>query len=62
MLSLATHARARNLKVLVLDTRSGDPSQKLYESLGYRVVGEIPDYALGVGGRLISTTVMYFLL
>ncbi|MEP2715238.1 MAG: GNAT family N-acetyltransferase, partial [Pseudophaeobacter sp.] len=39
-------AEARQLQktLLVLDTRSGDPSQRLYESIGYQVAGSIPGY------------------
>lgn len=44
MQALERDARARGKTLLVLDTRSGDPSQRLYESLGFQVAGEIPDY------------------
>ncbi|OIQ37300.1 MAG: GNAT family N-acetyltransferase [Roseobacter sp. MedPE-SW] len=45
-LMLAVEAEARTLgkTLLVLDTRSGDPSQRLYESLGFNVAGSIPGY------------------
>ena len=37
-------ARQLGKTLLVLDTRSGDPSQRLYESLGFTVAGSIPGY------------------
>lgn len=39
-------ARARELgkHLLLLDTRSGDPSQRLYESMGFQVAGEVPGF------------------
>ncbi|WP_241525827.1 GNAT family N-acetyltransferase [Pseudophaeobacter leonis] len=39
-------AKARHLgkTLLLLDTRSGDPSQLLYESLGYHTAGSVPGF------------------
>ena len=48
--------------LLVLDTRTGDVAQGLYVSLGFRKVGEIPNYVRSDTGALDSTTVMYKLL
>lgn len=45
--------------LLVLDTRSGDPSEKLYKSLGYTTAGIIPDYARSASGELHSTVIMF---
>jgi GNAT superfamily N-acetyltransferase len=47
----------RNL--LVLDTREGDPSNLLYQSLGYIQAGKIPNFALSGEGEL-DTTVIYY--
>ena len=61
-LMLAVEARARALprQLLTLDTRTHDHAEPLYGSLGYRVAGVIPGYALAPeGGRLDATTVMY---
>lgn len=61
-LMLAVEARARELprSLLTLDTRTGDHAEPLYVSLGYRVAGVVPGYALAPeGGRLDATTVMY---
>lgn len=46
MQSVETEAQRRGRRLLVLDTRSKDPSQRLYESMGYQVAGEIPGYCL----------------
>jgi acetyltransferase len=35
---------------LVLDTRQGDPSEKLYLSLGWQITGVVPAYARGGSG------------
>ncbi len=52
-------ARAEGRSLLVLDTREGDPSNRLYRSLGYEEAGRIPDYARSEDGRL-DATVLYF--
>ena len=36
----------------VLDTRQGDPSERLYTSVGYRLAGAIPAYAKSADGAL----------
>ncbi len=45
--------------LLVLDTVTGDAGERLYSSLGWTRVGEIPDYALLPEGGLVSTTVFW---
>lgn len=45
--------------LLVLDTREGDPSNLLYQSLGYIQAGKIPNFALSGEGEL-DTTVIYY--
>ncbi|SDX88587.1 Ribosomal protein S18 acetylase RimI [Ruegeria halocynthiae] len=55
-------ARAVELErtLLVLDTRSSDPSRILYQSLGFRIAGEIPGYCRNpFEDRLEPTTYMY---
>ena len=44
-------AKQENRSLLVLDTREGDPSNKLYKSLDYQEVGTIPGYAIS---RMVS--------
>ncbi|MGR3821004.1 MAG: GNAT family N-acetyltransferase [Salipiger marinus] len=61
MAALLQAAEAEGRSLITLDTRSGDPSQALYASCGFRVAGEIPGYALAPEGtaRRDATTFMY---
>ncbi len=60
MMALEDRARALGLNLLVLDTRSGDPSQRLYESLGFQIAGEIPGFCLSpTEPRYEPTTYLY---
>jgi len=52
-------AWAAGRTVLVLDTVTGSPAEALYAGLGWRRVGEIPDYALWPDGRPCPTTIFY---
>jgi acetyltransferase len=45
--------------LLVLDTRSGDPSEQLYQRLGYTTAGVIPGYARSASGDLHTTVIMF---
>ncbi|UIJ76785.1 hypothetical protein [Acinetobacter sp. SH20PTE14] len=45
-----------NLKLLVLDTRTGDVSEKLYEKFNFIKAGIIPQFALSHTGTIDSTT------
>ena len=51
-----------NLKLLVLDTRTGDVSEKLYEKFNFIKAGIIPQFALSHTGTIDSTTLFYKLL
>lgn len=62
MTALEDHARRIGRTTLVLDTRAGDPSQRLYESLGYALAGVIPQYARSADGNLHSTAFLYKIL
>lgn len=46
-------------KLLVLDTREGDPSNLLYRSMDYQQAGRIPYFAATADGEL-QTTVLYY--
>jgi GNAT superfamily N-acetyltransferase len=59
MLALEEAARGANRRLLVLDTRPGDPAEQLYLALGYTPAGVIPRYALNAAGMLDSTVYMY---
>jgi GNAT superfamily N-acetyltransferase len=52
-------ARAEGRTLLVLDTVTGDPAERLYEEMGWNKVGVIPGYALYPDGRPCSTTVFF---
>lgn len=45
--------------LLVLDTETGGDAARLYLHRGWVRVGEIPDFAIGHDGELVSTTVFY---
>jgi len=45
--------------LLVLDTVTGADGERLYERLGWKRVGAIPDYALMPTGEPCSTTIFY---
>jgi GNAT superfamily N-acetyltransferase len=45
--------------LLVLDTVTGDPAERLYERLGWTKVGVIPNYALYPDGRPCDTTIFW---
>jgi len=62
MLATEEHARRLGRSTLVLDTRAGDPSERLYASMGWQRVGEIPRFAQSAGGALHATAFYYKLL
>jgi ribosomal protein S18 acetylase RimI-like enzyme len=62
MRAIEAKARAASRTTLVLDTRAGDPSEKLYTNLGFQRAGTIPQYARGADGSLHDTVYMYKLL
>ncbi len=62
MLALEEQARRLGRTTLVLDTRQGDPSERLYRSLGYQFAGAIPRYARSADGTLHTTAFYYRLL
>jgi GNAT superfamily N-acetyltransferase len=52
-------ARREGKTLLVLDTVTGDPAERLYSRLGWTTVGVIPGYALYPDGRPCDTTVFW---
>ena len=52
-------ARAEGKTLLVLDTVTGDPAERLYARIGWTRVGVIPGYALYPDGRPCDTTVFW---
>jgi hypothetical protein len=61
MAALEAGARDLGRSLITLDTRTGDPSHRLYRSLGYRDVGELPGWSLDPHdpGKLDPTTFLY---
>jgi len=52
-------AAARGRSLLVLDTATGEPAERIYEHLGWQHAGIIPGYALFPDGRPCDTTFYY---
>ncbi|MGG0718105.1 GNAT family N-acetyltransferase [Robertmurraya massiliosenegalensis] len=52
-------AKEENRSLLVLDTREGDPSNILYNSLGFNQAGKIPYFAQSGNGELEPTIIYY---
>ncbi|MBD2713943.1 GNAT family N-acetyltransferase [Microvirga sp. STR05] len=61
MQALEEQARQHQRSTLVLDTLQGEPSELLYQSLGYVAVGAIPRFAR-VGSGALEPTVIYYKL
>jgi ribosomal protein S18 acetylase RimI-like enzyme len=60
MLALEETARRHGRTLLTLDTLAGTPAERLYRSLGYTVIGQIPGYALlPGGGEPLPTSIIY---
>ncbi|WP_409305987.1 GNAT family N-acetyltransferase [Peribacillus sp. SCS-155] len=52
-------AKEEGIRLLVLDTREGDPSNHLYRSIGFIEAGRIPGYALSANGSLDASVFYY---
>lgn len=52
-------ARRQGRRLLVPDTNTGSPAQRLYEQLGYKLCGVMPDYAEQADGSLGATSWMF---
>jgi ribosomal protein S18 acetylase RimI-like enzyme len=62
LLMVALEQRAKDLgkRLLTLDTKTGDPAEKIYTSMGYQTAGSIPGYCRAPeGDRDDATTYMY---
>jgi acetyltransferase len=60
--AIEREAQLAGRTTLILDTREGDPSERLYTKLGYVRAGTIPEYARSTDGSLHTTVFMYKLL
>ncbi|AWK12232.1 GNAT family N-acetyltransferase [Streptomyces spongiicola] len=52
-------AAGRGATLLVLDTETGSPAERLYRSAGWTAAGVIPGFAADPGGTLRPTTFYY---
>jgi acetyltransferase len=59
MKAVDEYAAANGRTLLVLDTIAGSPAEFVYRHLGWRKVGEIPDYAAMPDGELRPTAYYY---
>ena len=59
MTALEREARAAGFTLLLLDTRKDDHPERLYASMGWTRVGEVPDFALNPDGSMCSTVFYY---
>lgn len=59
MRELERNARDEGFTLLVLDTCKGTPAERLYASLGWVRVGEVPHYALNPDGTPCDTVFFY---
>ncbi|PLS17416.1 N-acetyltransferase [Bacillus sp. M6-12] len=59
MQSAEEMAKKKERTLIVLDTREGDTSNKLYTSLDYIQAGRIPNYAKSANGELAATIFYY---
>jgi ribosomal protein S18 acetylase RimI-like enzyme len=58
MFEIEQAARDAGRELLILNTVEGEMVERLYLSLGYRIVGPIPGYSRGASGAL-DTVIMY---
>ncbi len=59
MIAVEVEARQAGKTLLVLDTVSDSPAERLYRGLGWTAAGRIPNYALWPDGRFCDATVLY---
>jgi GNAT superfamily N-acetyltransferase len=62
MRAAEAHARDLGRTTLFLDTRLGDPAERLYRSAGWTFAGSIPRYARSADGGLDANAFYYKLL
>ena len=59
MKALLQSALQQQRGLLYLDTQAGSAAEALYRSLGYRCLGEVPDYAAAPDGYYHPTVIYY---
>ncbi|RYG44472.1 GNAT family N-acetyltransferase [bacterium] len=53
-------AREQGITLLTLDTEAGGDAENLYRSMGYTMVGTIPDFALDAAGASFVAATFYY--
>ncbi|MBC9713799.1 GNAT family N-acetyltransferase [Streptomyces sp. TRM66268-LWL] len=53
------YAAGAGMSLLVLDTETGSPAERLYRATGWTEMGTVPDYAADPQGRLMPSTFFY---
>jgi GNAT superfamily N-acetyltransferase len=59
MLELERQAREQKFRLLLLDTCKGSAAEKLYASMGWQRVGEVPRFAYNPDGSMCDTVFYY---
>ena len=59
MEELERHAREQRFALLLLDTCKGSVAERLYTSMGWTRVGEVPNFALNPDGSWCDTVFFY---
>lgn len=59
MQAAEAEARRQGKRLILLDTNTDSPAQRMYEGLGWQICGVMPDYAEQADGSLGATTWMY---
>ncbi|MBD0689977.1 GNAT family N-acetyltransferase [Streptomyces sp. CBMA123] len=57
--ALEERAAESGIRLLVLDTETGSPAERMYEAAGWTRVGSVPDYATDPTGTLHPTTIFF---
>ncbi|MEU6236856.1 GNAT family N-acetyltransferase [Kitasatospora sp. NPDC047058] len=57
--ALEAEAAGRGIRLLVLDTETGSPAERMYEAAGWTRVGTVPDYATDPAGVPHPTTLFF---
>ncbi|MFJ7243981.1 GNAT family N-acetyltransferase [Kitasatospora sp. NPDC098652] len=57
--ALEERAAGSGIRLLVLDTVTGSPAERMYEAEGWTRVGSVPDYAADTTGVLQPTTIFF---
>jgi GNAT superfamily N-acetyltransferase len=60
MQAIEEEARSGGFRLLILDTKRGDPADRLYRRLGWTAVGGIPRFALDPDGVTPHDTVVFY--